>query len=136
MCLFVDKRCVARSFQGHQSKERVKMKMGFFPKFLLRSPKVINRRLTTENPQNRPYVPFCGQTMHCMNFSMAPIERARQNEDGVFPKFRLRSLKVTNRRLTTEILTRSFDWCPLNIRATHRLSTKRYIRSILRVFGS
>ena len=84
MYLFTDRWCVARSRNHHQSKERVKLRVGLSSEFWFRPPKVTQGQLSRKNTQNRLSVPFYGEMVRCTFSQPPPIERAGQTTGGSF----------------------------------------------------
>ena len=93
MYLFMDKWHVTRLRKYHQSKERVKLEVDLFPKFRLRSPKVIYQ---VQN--DKIGLMYLFMEKQC---AARPRNHHQSNDRvklqvGLFPKFRCWSLKVNN----------------------------------------
>ena len=125
--LFTDRWCVARSRNHHQSKERVKLRVGLFSEFWFRSPKVTQGQLSRKNTKNRFSVPFYGQMVRCTFSQPPPIERAGSNYRWVFsPNFdsgHPRSPKVNYQGKTPKIdflYLFTERWCVARSRNHHQ----------------
>ena len=77
--LFMERWCVARSRNHHQSKARVKLQVGLSSEFSLRSPKV-----NYQGKHQKSTLYLFTEMVRCMFSQPPPIERAGQTPDGSF----------------------------------------------------